>query len=195
MPLSAPRGQPLTSGDAVRLIDLLVDDALGEKRSSSWRPEPLFEYATHCALSLGVIAARGRQFEAGSRAEAWGKLATADKVRALARLWRVDDIVSGGVPVEIRQCLAETLGSFTPLVWFDVDDVSRAVAVARGELATIVSGAESEPSTGRLTTISRRDVERGLISLTWLGVAEVSVDARERPVAVCVSEVGQRALA
>jgi hypothetical protein len=44
-------------------------------------------------------------------------------------------------------------------------------------------------------TVSRRDVERGLMTLAWLGVVDVAVDGRERPVAVRVNQVGQHALA
>jgi hypothetical protein len=195
-PLPKAPGNPIESDRVVRVVDKLAEVASGPLTPTGRRGDPVVEdYATHCATALGVISANGHRFEGGPRRDAWIRLAHVDKVRALARLWRVDEGAPIPVREAVRQCLVETLAAAACNAWYDVDDVARAVAAARGGQTASPTFAEPEQLTGPSPTVSRRDVERGLIALAWLGVVDLAVDARERPVAVRVGEAGRHALA
>lgn len=152
-------------------------------------------YARHCGTALGVWTRTSRGLEAGLRAEDWRRLGLAEQIRAVARLWLVDERAPRRSPEQVRRALWEALRLSDPAVWYDLNSLARRVAW----LASVAGGRTSEdrpvPPREPGTGISRRDLESAVEVLGWIGLAAVGDDGTGRPVAICLGKHGPSALA
>jgi hypothetical protein len=134
-------------------------------------------YAEHGGIALGVWEGRGSGVVAGPRRGAWLALDRAGRRRALARLWLVDDAAPDVVPAPIRRATWQTLRRLAAGRWYGLDQL--------GHLAARLDGTRS---------IARRDLERALETLAWIGVVDRAIDRRGRLAGVRLSEDGADAL-
>src|SRR6185437_3499684 len=86
-------------------------------------------YARHCGVALGVWSETG---EPGPRSAAWRDLDDAGRVRALARLWLVDDAAPATLPEPVRQAIWNTLGALEREKWYNLGEVARRIAWEAG---------------------------------------------------------------
>src|SRR5262249_47046580 len=93
-----------------------------------WAAASSLGFARRAGVALGVLDRRGGVIRLGPRAEQWSNLAPDDQTRALARVWLVNDGLSGGVPAPVRTALARLLKASEPGAWYQVGSVARFVA-------------------------------------------------------------------
>ncbi|HVC33642.1 MAG TPA: hypothetical protein VNL16_09045 [Chloroflexota bacterium] len=152
-------------------------------------------YAEHCGTALGVWTRAGRGLEAGPRAAAWQRLDLAGRVRALARLWLVDEQSPRPVSGRVRRALWDALRNAAVDTWYDLDSLARRAAwFAAPAGSQAAEAGQSAGPTGLERSIARRDVELGVEVLAWIGVIAIADDARGRPVAVRLTAEGLGAL-
>jgi|GEM_PF-6530427 len=181
-PPTPPAPVPLASepAPAARFGQVLaiIGSAAGSEGPAPY-PAVVQNYARHSAVSLGVWTEDARP---GHRYEAWRRLADGLRVRALARLWFVDDEGPVSIPETIRHALWDTAATLIDQRWYSLDEVARVVAWEIGR-------------TGSSTrVVAREQLEAAVWTLVWLGVLQVALDHRERPQAVRVTSWGADAL-
>jgi hypothetical protein len=177
-----------------RLIDDL--DRAGNRQSSVKRlpGADLLRFARHCGEALGVWLVQGQALRAGPRLAAWRGLSSTQRVRALARLWLVDDRSPRRVPAHVRQALWQVLMRAEVGTWYDVSSLARRVAwqVAFSGSEHTEGGPPIHSSDRRVTT--RRDLEAAVEVLGWIGVLLVGDASPGHPVAIQITGDGRQAL-
>lgn len=155
----------------------------------------LLQFARHCGEALGVWITNGPSIRAGPRLAAWRQLTSAQRVRALARLWLVDDRSPRHVPVLLRQALWQVLMLADVGTWYDVSSLARRVA---WQMTFVGSGRADSAGQGhapdRRAVMTRRDLDAAVEVLGWVGVILVGDVSPRRPVAIQITGDGRRAL-
>jgi hypothetical protein len=160
---------------------------------SDWSPRG---FAMRSGVALGVLDRQGSVVRLGPRADQWSKLAPADQTRALARVWLVDDTLSGRVPGRVRAQVVRALRTAQPYEWYDVGSIARVAADQMSEPILPVDGRESPTEYHRPDhVVSRNDVVQAIAGLQWIGVLDVAADARGLTRAVRLTATGLVALA
>jgi hypothetical protein len=197
---------PRPSGDALALAPLARAPAtvqpggtaatlVGEWLPIAEGPKALASYVKHAEAALGVWEERDGARTPGPRYAAWVALPEVERVRALARLWLVDDAGTAPLAPEVRQAVRSALLTLEPGSWYDFDQVARLVARRAAEL--VPDGATrigSSPAGAGRATFGRRDLERAIEVLSWIGVVALGGDQAGRPVAVSLTPRGLTAL-
>src|SRR5581483_8502783 len=140
-------------------------DQFRKDRSDEARPPraDLLGFAEHCGVALGVWIQEKRVLRPGPRATAWQQLTTAERVRALARLWLVDDRSPRHVPTHLRRALWQVLRVFDENTWYDVNSLARRVAWQVAFAGTRRSdGPQPIRDFRRRGSMTRRDLETAI---------------------------------
>lgn len=136
------------------------------------------DYARHTGVALGVWSETGQP---GPRYAAWRDLDEAGRVRALARLWLVDDAAPAALPEAVRQAFWETMRALDSEKWYNLGEVARRIAWEAGR-------------TGAGRGFGRDQLQSAVVTLAWLGVVRFAVDDRGRPIALSITAWGAEAL-
>lgn len=182
------------SGAASRAISALVDG-----RRESLPPHPdvgpdVLAFAAHCATALGIAKRDGSRWTPGPRAAAWHDLDSVGRIRALARLWLIDERAPDRVPGRVRRALWQTLRGVEANRWYDLDTLARRVAWLAAAARPTSEDQPAELAAPR-HSVARRDLDRAISTLAWIGVIAVAARARGRPAALRLTDTGQAALA
>jgi hypothetical protein len=177
---------------ATRIIDrVLAGEALLAIMSEA-NPERVRD-AAHLGVAMGVLEVNGRVFTPGLRSIAWMSLAEPERIRALTRMWSVDETGPNVVPVVVRRGVLAALRTAEPGRWYDANAVARLAA-----LPISPSPSGSVPSSGgddrNRVTIDRASVDRAVVALAVIGANSVVLDRRERPTAVRLTDAGFQAI-
>jgi hypothetical protein len=144
----------------------------------------------HLGLALGVLEAHGRNVTPGDRSAAWVALDGPGRIRALTRIWSVDEADSWAVPAVIRRAVIAVLQSCEPGTWYDANEVARLVAVQTGlALARALENAQRSRA-----GINRSTVDRALVALGVIGTISIALDERDRPTALRLTDAGTVAI-
>jgi hypothetical protein len=185
----------LSAGAALQAITVLDSADERSEIATDEREFDLWTYAEHCGVALGVWTRDKRGLKVGPRIEAWRRLSIAERTRAVARLWLVDEKSPFRVPGNVRRAFWATLRSVDANTWYDLNSLARYVAwraSSRSGRAREARATESQVDAGH--AISRRDLETAVRLLRWIGVLAVADDARGRPLAIQLTKDGQGAL-
>jgi hypothetical protein len=113
-------------------------------------------------------------------------LAESAQIRALTRLWTVDESDFRVAPAVIRRGILAVLRSVHPGKWYDANDVARLAVVETGTSLTPVQ-ATPESTNSR---IDRSTVDRALVELGVIGTISLALDDRGRPTALRLTDAG-----
>lgn len=149
--------------------------------------------AAHLGIAMGVLEAQGRVVLPGPRSGAWRILVEPERIRALTRMWAVDDTGSKSVPAPVRRGVISALLTGDAGRWYDANSLARLTA---GLVASVRPVATSLPDRGPVgsLTIDRASVDRAIISLAVVGAISITLDRRERPTSFCLSPAGFQAI-
>ncbi|HLG51088.1 MAG TPA: hypothetical protein VKY56_05560 [Chloroflexota bacterium] len=169
-------------------------EQIGSADAGSLAPVPpaVQTYAVHCGLRLGIWEQKKGHLVPGPRLLSWRRLDHLSRIRALGRLWLVDESAPGAAPAWLRHGLCEALRRCSPAAWYDLNTLARYIV-----RATASAGPASEHDHGRASrrALARRDLESAIQTLGWIGILQVGVDHRGRLLAVQLTAAGREALA
>lgn len=195
-PLDHPPDSVLPVGLVPRLISQGVQAGQGNQALPSTRATAAWQYAEHAGVTLGIWERRRGRLVPGRRAAAWRELAWNQQVRALARLWLIDERSPRVIPSRVRQGIWRMLWHLETDVWYDLRSIgpivawcARAPNVGRSDRTEPAS--QSPP--GR--SIAWHDVEIGLQTLAWIGIVALGSSRTRRLAALQRTPAGQQALA
>ncbi|HLZ08038.1 MAG TPA: hypothetical protein VKT80_05575, partial [Chloroflexota bacterium] len=144
----------------------------------------------HLGVALGVLTNRDRSVAPGVRSARWLALGEPERVRALTRIWSVDETDLVAVTAVIRRAILTVLRTGKPGFWYGANELARLAAAQTGIApAPALSGA-GRPHAG----INRLLVDRAIVALGVLGTIAVALDARDRPTALRLTEAGEAAI-
>ena len=147
----------------------------------------------HLAVEMEILRANGRQMTPGNRSDAWTKLTEAERVRALTRMWIVDDTGHAPVPGTVRHGVVTALRGAEPGRRYDANSVARLAAIPVSNHESVperhAAGAEAPRP-----TIERTTIDRAFIALSVIGTVSVTLDQRGRPTAIGLDEAGLNAI-
>lgn len=161
--------------------------------TDSWlvAPRTLVEWV---GMALGVVVRERRQIVPGPRWADWLQIGPRERVRAVTRLWLIEDRMPGTAPSPIRHALRQVLRDVEPRQWYDVNSVARRAAWSIGQgssrIAPAVESRDGRPG----TLISRRDLDQATQMLSWLSVVRVARAPSGRILGLHVTEAGEVAL-
>ncbi len=183
-----------SGGSLPRIVGDL--DRIEKGRAGAVQPGAgLLGFAEHCGLALGVWIRDGDGLRAGPRFAVWQQLTSAERVRALARLWLVDDRSPCRVSAQLRRALWQVLTLVDENTWYDVDSLARRVAWQIAYTGTEQDdGAPLHRGHGRRGSMTRRELEVAIDVLGWIGVVLVADAERAHRVAIQLTAEGRRAL-
>jgi hypothetical protein len=183
------RAAPVIS--ASRILDrILAGDSLLTIMSES-NAETVREVA-HLGIALGVLEAHGRTMTRGPRAAAWSNLDEPGRVRALTRIWSVDDSDAKAVSALVRRGILTALRLAEPERWYDANSVARLAVVQVA--ATQPRPSPSGSSDQSRSAIDRAAVDRAILALAVIGTIAIAIDRRKRPTAIQLTEAGNLAI-
>ncbi|MBX6771164.1 MAG: hypothetical protein IRY83_05520 [Chloroflexi bacterium] len=169
-------------------------EQIGSADAESLAPVPpaVQAYAVHCGLRLGIWEQKKGHLVPGPRLLSWHRLDHLSRIRALGRLWLVDESAPGAVPAWLRHGLREALRRCSPAAWYDLNALARYIV-----RVTASAGPASEHDHRRASrrALARRDLESAIQTLGWIGILQVGVDHRGRLLAVQLTAAGRAALA
>ncbi|MGH2460853.1 MAG: hypothetical protein ACRDIY_18510, partial [Chloroflexota bacterium] len=179
---------------ATAISALLVSLGSGRAAAGPALPGGALAYAEHCGGSLGVLTRRRAGLVEGPRADAWRQSAPAEQVRALARLWLVDEQADRDVPEWIRRRLWDIVKRLDQAVWYDLSSVAAAMAWRATINDRPHDASADQAGADSRRWLARRQVDRAIEVLGWIGVITLGDDGRGRPVAIQIAEPGKFAV-